>query len=121
VVGKILKQDGQIKRGWIGIYSNTDCGKLKQNRSEGEGVKVSEVDKDGPAFKQGVKVGDLIIGCDGKKIKSEAEFRKIISQDPIGSEIKILLLRDGQKIEKTVKVEASKNMPVFRRCPNRCI
>ena len=121
VVGRILKQDGQIKRGWIGIYSDTDCGKLKQNRSEGEGVKVSEVDKVGPAFKQGIKVGDLIIGCGGKKIKSEAEFKKTISKTPIGSEVRLLLLRDGQKIEKTVKVETSKNMPVFRRCPNRSL
>ena len=121
VVGRILKQDGQIKRGWIGIYSNTGCGKLKQNRSEGEGVKVSEVDSSGPAFKQGVKSGDLIIGCDGKKIKNEAEFRKIVSNAPIGSEVRLLLLRDGKKMEKTVKVETSKNMPVFRRCPNRCI
>ncbi|MDP3025738.1 MAG: S1C family serine protease [candidate division Zixibacteria bacterium] len=121
VVGRILKQDGQIKRGWIGIYSNTGRSKLKQNRSEGEGVKVSEVDKDGPAFKQGVKVGDLIIGCDGKKIKGEAEFRKMISKAPIGSEVRLLLSRDGQKMEKLVKVETSKNMPVFRRCPNRCI
>lgn len=121
VVGRILKQDGQIKRGWIGIYSNTGRGRLKQNRSEEEGVKVSEVDKDGPAFKQGVKVGDLIIGCDGKKIKGEAEFRKMISKAPIGSEVRLLLSRDGQKMEKLVKVETAKNMPVFRRCPNRCI
>jgi serine protease Do len=121
LVGSILKQDGEVKRGWIGIYSSTGCARLKQNRPEGEGVKVSEVYKDGPAFNQGVKVGDLIIECSGKKIKNEIEFRKIISKVPIGSEVKILLLRDGQKMEKMVKVETSKNMPVFRRCPNRSI
>lgn len=121
LVGSILKQDGEVKRGWIGVYSSTSCARLKQNRPEGEGVKVSEVYKDGPAFKQGVKVGDLIIECSGKKIKNEIEFRKIISKTPIGLEVKILLLRDGQKMEKMVKVETSMNMPVFRRCPNRSL
>ncbi len=121
LVGRILQQNGEIKRGWIGIYSNTGCARLKQNRPDGEGVRVTEVYKDGPAFRQGVKVGDLIIGCGGKKIKDDREFRKAISQAPIGSEVRLLLLRDGQRIEKTVKVETSKNMPVFRRCPNRSI
>jgi serine protease DegS len=121
LVGSILKQDGEIKRGWIGIYSNTGCPRLKQNRPVGEGVKVSEVYKDGPSFKQGIKAGDLIIECDGKKINDDREFRKIISKIPIGSEVKILLLRDGQQVEKTVKVETSKNMPFYRRCPNRSI
>jgi S1-C subfamily serine protease len=121
LVGSILKKDGEVKRGWIGIYSNTGCPRLKQNRSMGEGVKVSEVYKDGPAFKQGVKAGDLIIECGGKEIKDERELMKIISQVPIGTEVKILLLRDGQKMEKKVKVETSKNMPFYRRCPNRSI
>jgi len=121
LVGSILKQDGEIKRGWIGVYSGTICGTEKEIDTKLKGVLVSEVFKDSPAFKKGIKVGDLIIGCDGKEVKSEKEFRKIISMSPIGSEIRLLLIRNGQKIEKQVKVETSKNMPVFRRCPNRSL
>ncbi|MCJ7497665.1 MAG: hypothetical protein MUO78_05975 [candidate division Zixibacteria bacterium] len=66
-------------------------------------------------------MGDRIIECEGKIVRNDLEFRKMISMSPIGSKVKLLLLRGSQKIEKQVIVESSKNMPVFRRCPNRSI
>lgn len=120
-VGGILKQNGEVKRGWIGIFSGAKCGMEKEASAKVKGVLVSEVLKDSPAFKKGIKAGDLIIRCEGKEVKNETEFRKIISKSPIGSQVRLLLLRDGQKVEKQVAVENSKKMPVFRRCPNRSI
>jgi serine protease Do len=122
IVGKILRENGEVKRGWIGIFTERRCARGKETFSKGgPGVLVTEVFKDGPAFKEGVKVGDRIIECEGKKVRNDLEFRKMISISPIGSKVKLLLLRNGQKMERQITVESSKNMPVFRRCPNRSI
>jgi len=121
IVGKILKEDGEVKRGWIGIFTKRKCAKVKEADSKGGGILVEEVFKGGPAFKAGIKAGDLIISCEGEEIKDELEFRKMISKSLIGSRVRLLLLRNGQKIEKLITVESSRNMPVLRRCPNRSI
>lgn len=120
-VGKILKEDGEVKRGWIGIFAKSRCTKLKVATSKEGGILVEEVVEGSPAFEEGIKSGDLIINCNGEKIVNELELRKMISQSSIGSEVKLLLLRDGQRIEKMVTVESSRNMPISRRCPNRSI
>jgi S1-C subfamily serine protease len=121
-VGKILEKNGEVKRGWIGIFTEKRCARGKETFSKGgPGVLVTEIFKDGPALKEGIKVGDRIIEYEGKIVRNDLEFRKMISTSPIGSRVKLLLLRNGQKIEKQVIVESSKNMPVFRRCPNRSI
>lgn len=121
-MAKILKENGEVKRGWIGVFTERRCARGKETFSKGgPGVLVTEVFKDGPAFKEGVKAGDGIIEFEGKKVRNDLEFRKMISISPIGSKVKLLLLRNGEKIERQITVESSKNMPVFRRCPNRSI
>lgn len=120
-VGKILKKNGEVKRGWIGVLAKSRCTKRQVAALPEGGILVEEVLEESPAFKQGIKPGDLIINCDGEKVENELELRKKISQSSIGSKVKLLLIRDGQRMEKMVTVESSRNMPVFRRCPNRSI
>lgn len=121
LVGKILKENGEIKRGWIGIFTPRRCAKDKGVKSSRGGVLVTEVFNGGPAFNAGLQAGDLIVSCNGEKVEDEIEFRKTISISEIGSRVNLVLLRDGQRIEKEVVVENSKNKPVFRRCPSRSI
>jgi len=120
-VGRILKKNGEVKRGWIGIFAKSRCVKMKAMPSQSGGILVKEVLKGSPAFKEGINSGDLIISCDGRKVEDELELRKMISKSPVGTKVRLILLRNGQRIEKQITVESSRNMPVFRRCPNRSI
>ncbi len=121
VVGRILKENGEIKRGWIGIFTQRKCAKDKGAKSSLGGVLVTKVFKGGPASNAGLQAGDLIISCNGEKVENEMEFRKTILKSEIGSKVDLILLRDGQEIEKGVVVGSSKNKPVLRRCPSRSI
>ena len=121
IVGKILKENGEVKRGWIGIYTEKMCTRKKKAVTPSGGLKVEDVYKESPAFKEGIKPGDLIISCDGERIENETELREKVSKSPIGSRVRLLLLRNGERIEKQITVESSRFMPTLRRCPNRSI
>ena len=69
-------------------------------------IHVINVLKDGPSFAAGLKTGDMILKADdstvsGRKISSN-EVRRML-RGPKGSEVNLLLLRQGKKINATVK------------------
>ena len=61
---------------------------------EGEGVLISEVEKESPAEKTGLKAGDVIVEADNQKIKDSDELRQIISKKEKGDKISLKVMRD---------------------------
>src|SRR4029078_10849523 len=43
-----------------------------------KGCRLTEIDKDSPAFKAGLKVGDVVVKVDGRDILVAASFRRMI-------------------------------------------
>ena len=70
---------------------------------EGTGILVSSVEKDGPADKAGLKVGDVIIRADGERMESGQDLVDLIQDKEAGDKITIELLRDKKK--RTIEVE----------------
>jgi predicted metalloprotease with PDZ domain len=62
-----------------------------------EGVLISEVVDDSPADEYGLEDGDIIIEIDGKEIRTVSSATKTIKSFSPGEEIKIVVLRDGDK------------------------
>ena len=63
------------------------------------GVEVTEVAKDGPAFKAGVKKGDVIFAIDDEEVfVRQKMIDKVKSHDP-GTAIKVSLKRGGKEME----------------------
>lgn len=67
-----------------------------------DGVYVSDVVEDGAAKKAGIEKGDVIIGFNGKPIKTMAELQETLAKTVPGTEVKVKVLR-GKK-EKTFDV-----------------
>lgn len=61
------------------------------------GVLISEVVDDSPADEQGLEDGDIIIEIDGKEIETVSGATKTIKSFSPGDEVKIVVLRDGDK------------------------
>jgi S1-C subfamily serine protease len=91
----------------IGAY----CGELNRELAEhfgikeGTGLLVSRVTEGGPADKAKLKVGDVIVRVDGKRVETVNELIDLIQAKEKGSKVKLGILRD--KKEMTLDVEVS--------------
>lgn len=93
-----LKDKGSVSRGWIGVQIQpvtqdiADSMGLKQ----AEGALVADPQKDGPAAKAGVELGDIITAVNGQSIKDAKELARIIGGFAPGGAVKLDVLHKGK-------------------------
>jgi serine protease Do len=106
-----LEKNGKIIRGWLGVGIQQVTPELAQSFGvKGEsGALVSEVTKDGPAEKAGVKPGDIIMEFDGKQIQEMNSLPRYVAATTVGKKVKLKVLRDGKPVELNVKIERLKD------------
>ncbi|NMC42328.1 MAG: PDZ domain-containing protein [candidate division Zixibacteria bacterium] len=73
---------------------------------DGEGVLVTEVEKDSPAEKAGLKAGDVIVAVDGKTVEESQDLVDLIGDKEKGDKVTVAYYRRGVKAELPVEVEA---------------
>ena len=97
-----LKTYKKVKRPYIGI-SGRDLNEATAKRyNMVEGIYVVTVDEFSAAEKAGLKVGDVIIEADGKRIKTMNELNEIKNTHSIGDTMKLKIHRDGAEKEITL-------------------
>jgi serine protease Do len=74
----------------------------KFGAQKAQGALVSDVMKDSPAAKAGIKRGDIILEFNGKSVKDVSNLRNMVAQSTIGNEVGMKILRSGR--EYSVKV-----------------
>jgi len=90
---------GVVKRAYLGIILqpiDKDLAEALSLDAKTEGILISEVVKDSPAAKGGLKNGDIIIGMDGKIVKNVNKFRNDIAKMDPGTKVKLKILRGGK-------------------------
>jgi len=98
IIGQ-LRERGRVIRGWLGVLVERVFPELSTSSiiSNGKGALVSEVKKDGPAYKGGLKQGDVIIKFDGKDIEDMNELPRIVALTPVGKEVEVKIIREGKE------------------------
>ncbi|HVN72150.1 MAG TPA: Do family serine endopeptidase [Desulfomonilia bacterium] len=115
-ISKSLMGSGKVQRGWLGIsLQDIAFDKMKSLKLDStKGAYVMDVMKDSPAAKAGIKAGDVILTFDGKDITDSGALRNLVASTPIGKEVKLGIIRDGQKLSIAIRVgnleDASKIM-----------
>jgi serine protease Do len=105
-----LKDKGRVTRGRIGVQiqpvtkEDADAFGLGAPR----GALVNGVEKDAPASKAGIEIGDIIIKADGRDVKSSNELPRIISSVRPGTKIAITVWRKGAQKDFMVTVAEMK-------------
>ncbi len=96
---------GHVSRGAIGIsfYPEKNPVKLRMFGAE-HGVLVDYVTPDSPAERAGIKRGDVITAVSGKPVQDGDQLVAIVSDTPVGSKLKVELLRDKQPMSVQVEV-----------------
>jgi serine protease Do len=102
-----LKEKGKVVRGWIGAGVQTVTPELAQSfgMKEAKGALVSEVIKNGPAEKGGMKTGDIIISFDGKTVTTSNDLPRLVAETPAGKTADVVVVRDKKEVHLSVKVE----------------
>ena len=72
------------------------------------GVKFSDVRPGSPAAKSGLKAGDILVQFGDNPIKNLYDFTDALRRSKVGDVVEVKVLRDGQPITTTVKLEARK-------------
>lgn len=92
-----LKQDGKVRRGFLGVgYQEVtreiaESFSLKSNR----GALINAVSRNSPASKAGLKVGDIVTAVDGKKIGNYTELPFLVGRLRPGMETQLNIIRNG--------------------------
>jgi serine protease Do len=100
-----LTKGGKVTRGSIGItFQDTNEAALRVYGAKSGGVIVGEIQPNGPAQKAGLKSEDVIYAINGKNIKNGEELVAIVADSPVGSTLKLSVLRQGKDMQVPVVV-----------------
>ncbi|HUP60570.1 MAG TPA: Do family serine endopeptidase [Thermoanaerobaculia bacterium] len=96
---------GKVTRGYLGMSIQDVDESIREafNLPEARGALVQSVEPGKPADKAGIRHGDVVFEVDGKPIRNNRELIDYISYLPVGTVVKITLLRNGQRVNVSTK------------------
>ncbi len=83
-------------------------GTIPDYATEVQGVKLSGTRGGSPAEKAGLKSGDIIVEFNGQKIANIYDYTYAMDAAKIGKAVKIVVMRDGQRVTLEATLEARK-------------
>ncbi len=110
-----LIDNGEVSRGYLGVVIQALTSELAQSLELGKekGILVAQVSADSPAQQAGLKVGDLIVAYQGKKVTEVADFRNRVALTSPGSRAELTVVRDGKHKNMQIKIgDLSKGQPL---------
>ncbi len=96
-VADAIIETGKVSHGLLGAMVN-DAKFSEFSGSFSVGAQIQELSPGGPAEKSGLKVGDVVIECEGKAIDGAKTLTAAIRSNPAFSVVKLKVLRDGEEI-----------------------
>ncbi|WP_194098123.1 Do family serine endopeptidase [Marivivens aquimaris] len=99
-----LQEFGETRRGWLGVRIqdvSPDMVDAIDGLQSVAGALVTSV-PEGPAMEAGVEAGDVILTFDGREVADTRELVRIVADSPVGAEVVMNVLRDGENVELTV-------------------
>lgn len=98
---------GFEKRKYVGVTLEEINRELSEyfGLKEGKGLLVLKIKEGGPAEKAGLRVGDVIVEAEGKRLERMEEFTESIMNKNKGDKIKLGFFRDRKKMSVEVEVE----------------
>ena len=102
---QIIKQ-GSVTRGWIGAAVQELTPELAESFKLGDikGVLITEIIRNSPSEKAGVKRGDILIAIDDQPIESWSAMLETVANLPPGKSVQVKLMRDGAAMSLQLKI-----------------
>lgn len=105
VIGDLIKGK-QIMYGWMGVVIQDMTEDLARyfGLPDQNGVLIAQVVENSPAYKAGLKEGDVIKKFDKKEIRSTKDIIMNVSRVPIGTKVEVSAVRDKNEMRFTVEI-----------------
>jgi len=107
-IADALVKHGRIKRGYLGIRSQTvevsDTSQKSLKREQATGLLVVGLENDSPASKGGLIVGDILVAVAGVPVLHHDELFTRLNGDVAGKSTPIEILRGGQPQTLSIQV-----------------
>lgn len=101
-----LKEHGRTFRGWLGVKIQTLSEEIAESvgLEQAEGALVVEVTDGSPAQDAGIKVGDVILYFNKKKVETMRKLPRMVADTKAGSDVPVSVWRDGKMKLLNVKI-----------------
>lgn len=102
-----LVKTGRVIRGYVGVGIQDVTPDLAKalGLPRAEGALVTDVKAGGPASKAGIARGDTIIKYQDEPVADPRALQQAVTQTPVGKEVTLTVIRNGQPIRVTTKIE----------------
>ena len=106
-----LKATGTVDRGWLGVIIQNVSDDIADSigMTEAKGAMITKVAEDGPAAKQDLKTGDVIVAVNGEKIDDLRDLARKIAELHPNTDVKLSIVRYGEKREVDMKLATFPN------------
>ena len=106
-IAQQLRAHGKVTRGRIGVHLQelTYDAATALDLKEPRGALVAAVQRDGPAYRAGIRAEDVILAFNGKEVITSADLARFIGSAKPGIKVLAQVWRGGQKSTVRVEVE----------------
>ncbi len=96
---------GEVRRGRLGVEIEdlTPDAAAKLKTPTAEGAVIANVQAESPADKAGLRRGDVVLGFNGRQVKSGQDLRNRLGLTPVGEDVELAVFRGGQRL--TIKTQ----------------
>ena len=102
-----LRETGGVTRGWLGVSIQRVTPPIAKSLDldDDRGALVSQVFDDSPAEHAKLKSRDVIVEFNGADIKEVDDLPRKVAATPPGSDVEIVVVRDGKRKKLTARLE----------------
>jgi len=95
-----LKEKGKVTRGFLGVSIQNLTPAITESLEldKARGALVASVDSGGPAERAGIRVGDIILEFDGKKIEEATALPLLVARTPLNKSVRVKVLREKKEL-----------------------
>ncbi len=106
-VAEQIKSKGSVSRGWLGVLIQEVTRELADSfgMSNPHGALIAKVLDDSPAQRAGLKVGDVIVEFNGRKVTRSTSLPPIVGRTAVGEDAEVVIIRNRKKRTFKVRIE----------------
>lgn len=108
-----IRKDGHVHRGEIGATAQSITPELAAglDLQRDSGVILGDVTPDGPAYKGGLKPGDIVLSLNGRPMRNARQFEMALYGIHVDRTVNIEVLRGADKVSTKVTVAEREDDP----------
>lgn len=108
-----IRSGGRVRRGTIGVYAQTITPTLATalKLPQAWGVILGDVFPQTPAALAGLRIGDVVLSLDGKRMENGRQFEVNLYRRVVGDTVTVEVLRAGETVRVPVAVAERENDP----------